>query len=392
MLKTQLGVGSEIADVSEVVAPSTGNDGFVKQVTSTFANQTEVSSLLGLKTINELVAAINPEIVNKTAYMLLDSRYRILDDDGTNAFRWNFVNNATYTQGTVNVIGDIKDITSIKVFPTKIPYTEQADNNYGRITMFIQEFSAQAFIGQENRKFHFVFDPKIQDRYVDLNPKDNNDGIFKFKTPIVQLETITVSFGSPLQPIVFDLDRQTMVVNKYETTTKLTCPYPHKLLTGDLVYISNFSTNNATSATDTIISNAINNINGVIITYIDAYIFSIDIDSSKLFFTGPGTVSATNGEQVIIGTGTSFTTLFSYNDIIVINGFKAGVPTSFPYYVAQVDSNTSLTLQDIYTEDTTAGLTYKRNNTVDKLQLQVYFGSKRVFIPMELHYNESTKV
>lgn len=388
MLKTELGVGSEPADSGDVAQP--GGDGLVTQITSSFANQTEVASILGLKTITELVAAVNPEIVNKTAYMLLDSRYRILDDDGTASFRWNFVNNATYTQGTVNVIGDIKDITSIKVFPVKIPYTPQADNNYGRITMFIQEFSAQAFIGQENRKFHFVFAPEVQDRYVELNPKDNNNGLFKFKTPIVQLETLTVSFGSPLQPIIFDLDRQTMVIEAYGTTTQLTCPYPHKLLTGDLVYISNFSTNNITSTIDLGISNAINNVNGVVVTYVDPYIFSIDINSSKLLYTGPGTISTTNGEQAIVGTGTTFTTLFSFNDIIAITGNFEGAPKTMVYLIAQVNSDTSITLQEFYMEDTGAGLTYQRNNTVDNLQLQVYFGSKRVFIPMELHYNAST--
>lgn len=386
MLKAEIGVNTESADSGEIV-PDT--EVVVKQVTSNFSNQTDIASILGAKSLKELVTVLNPEIVNKTAYMFLDSRYRILDDDGTASFRWNFVNNATYTQGTVNVIGDIKDITSIKVFPTKIPYVSQADNNYTRVTMFIEEFSAQAFIGQENRKFHFVFAPEIQDRYIDLNPKDNNAGLFKFKNPITHVETITVSFGSPLQPIVFDLDRQTMVIESYGTVTRLTCAYAHNLLTGDLVYISNFKTNNTTSAIDTIISSAINKSSGIIITYVTDYIFSIDVDSSMLLYTGAGTVAANTGEQNVIGTGTNFATLFSYNDIIVINGFVNGVPVSSPYIVGQIISDTQLVLQEFYMEDNNVNLTYQRNNTINNLQMQVYFGSKRVFIPIEIHYNES---
>lgn len=384
MLKLEIGVSTEDGGTSEI--PTSG-DAFVSQVTSSFANQTEVTGLLGTKSMKELVTLINPETINKTAYMYLDTKYRILDDDGTSSFKWNFVNNATFTQGTVNILGDIKDITEIKVYPLKIPYIAQADNRYNRITMFIEEFSAQAFIAQENRKFHFIFPTEITDRFIELNPKDDNCGVFKFKTPISHLETITISFGSPLQNIIFDVDRRNMIIDSYGTVTQFICPYAHNLSTGDLVYISNFSTNN--TSIDNVIITAINSRDGNTITWISNDIFSIDVDSSSLYITGPGTISIDNSTQEVIGVNTSFTTLFSYNDIIIIEGFLDGVPTSNPYVIGQVISDTILNLQGFYNEDDANAVIYQRNNTIGGLQTQVYFGAKRIFIALELHYNES---
>lgn len=320
----------------------------------------------------------------KSVYIVMDTRYRILDDDGTKSFKWNFVNNTQTSQGSVNVVGDVKDISTIKIFPIKIPYVRNADNNYNRISMFINEFSAQSFVGQENSQFHFMFSTVIQDRYIELNAKDNG-ATFNFKTPITHLETFTITFGSPLQNIVFDPDRQNATITSYGLLTVFTCQYPHNILTGDLIYISNFNTVNPNY--DSAIINGINSVSGSTISYIDNKTFSIEVDSSALTKFGNGTLSAINGNATINGVGTGFLSALFAGDNIVINGFVAGQPISGNYIIKKVVSDTVLTLETSYNENSNINLVYQRNNTISNLITAVYFASKRIFILAELVYN-----
>ena len=82
-----------------------------------------------------------------------------------------FNNNEITSQGTVNAIGNIRDITALRIFPIKLPYNSYIDNDYTRVTIFIQEISAQSFIGQENRRFHFMFSTTVDDRWINLEPE-----------------------------------------------------------------------------------------------------------------------------------------------------------------------------------------------------------------------------
>lgn len=385
LLKNEIGVGTEDGGVIS-------SSGDITQITSSFSNQTEISSFLGAKNVMDLLRVVNPTQVSRTASILLDTRYRILDDEGTTSFKWNFVNNNNTLQGTVNAIGDIRDITAIKVFPFKMPYSAQADNNYDKITMYIEEFSAQSFIGHEDRKFHFMFDTKVTDRWIKLNAKDNNGGIFKFKNPITRIETITINFGSPLQPIIFDTDRKNMNiysysdVNNIKKTTSIISSSPHNLETGDLVYISNFVTRNL--VLDNKIISDINNIYGNIITKISNTIFSIDIDTSKLItlFTG---ITVTQGSIRVLGSPTvNFTTLFSPNDTIQILSTSGGITNLVSYLVQSVNSDNELTLKTPYTGDTNSNTGFYRYTAINNANISVYSGAKRMFIPLELTYNE----
>ncbi len=376
MLKEQIGVSAENT-ISE--SQSTSNVDFTNQVTSIFANQIEVTSLLGSKSIADLQRVINPSLVKTTVSIMLDTRYRILDNDGTTYFKWVFNNNEITSQGTVNAIGNIRDITAIRIFPIKMPYNSNADNDYSRVTILIQEISAQSFISHENRRFHFIFGTSVDDRWINLEPESFNDGYFRFRTPITRLDTVTLSFGSPLESIVFDTDRMLASITSYSTVTTFTTTSPHNIETGDRVYVTNFTT--ANSNTDAVMVTAINKTNGHIATVTGTNSFTIDVNSSTIQVLGSGTVSVTNGSPVVIGTSTTFGISFNASDVIEISGIK--------YVVQSVQTQTQLTLTTDYTGTTAGLLTYSKNNILSDLRPTVYFGSKRIFFPMEIEYYAS---
>lgn len=381
MMKSEIGVST---DESENYIDSKKNVDFSKTIATSFNNKVDVDSFLGNNSIESLQKIINPELVKVNSYILLDTRYRILEDDGTNQFVWNFVNNESVSQGSVNAIGDIQNITAMRVYPIRIPYNSGADNEYDRVSLYIQEFSAQSFIAQENRRFHFLFDTSVEDRWINLNPFNFNDGYFRFRNPIARLEQLTISFGRPLDPVVFDTDRMNAEIDNadYGTVTQFTTTSNHNLETGDFVYITGFTSQNPIS--DNAAISAINTTDGNIITYTGLNTFTVDVDTSSFNTTGPtgSSVYVANGSNTVYGTSTNFITLFQTNDKIIISGVT--------YTVNSVLSDTELTITSVY-----AGITipapgvaanYKRYNIVNGLFSQVYFASKRIFIPIELEY------
>lgn len=373
LLKTEIGASTEDIDVASDV-------NFTSQITNNFANSVDVQSIFGSKTFNDLKNIFTPGAVKKTAYALLDTRYRVLDNDGRDIIKWNVTSNTTTVQGSVNIVGDIQNITAIRTFPMRMPYNAQADNDYQRVTMFIQEFSAQSFIAQENRRYHFMYEMEVHDRWIDLKAPRDADCIYKFRTPLSRIDSININFGSPLQAIKFDTDRRNMLVTAYGPLITLVSTDPHNLETGDLIYITYFTTGNPNA--DQPLISTVGNLDGVVATYVDDLTITIPANGAYLQSVGAGTISVTNNDINVIGVGTSFFTLFVNNDIIEILGIK--------YAIQAVTSNTTLTLKIVYAGVTAAGLAYSKNNTLPGMNPSVYFGSKRMFIPMEFEYLDSS--
>jgi hypothetical protein len=309
-------------------------------------------------------------------YILLDTRYRLLDNDGTRYFKWNFLSNNTITQGTVNALFDVQNIIAMRTYPIRIPYVSNLDNAYKRVTMYISEFSGQSIIGQESRNYHFIYKSSVDNRFIDLDPSAvAQNSYFKFKQPINRLDTLTVTFASPLQTVLFDTDRLNMNITAYAANTTLVALQDHNLETGDTVYITNFTT--ANPVYDVNVITAINNPDGIIVTYVNATTITIPVDSSSLLFTGPGNINVVNGSPTIVGNTTVFLTTFRPGDIISILGVK--------YTITSITSDTSLTISTNYAGVTANNLIYVKNNTVTTTPT-VYFGSKRAFIPIEFEY------
>lgn len=247
---------------------------------------------------------INPKSQYKKAYCLLDTRYR--SEVGTNnlnnsisKFTWDFNLNSqpSDNNSSVNVIGNMRDIISLRIYPFRIPYTKLLDNKYKRVSVLIDEFTSQAFVAHEQRKFHFILESDIDSDFINLSTDKFNDGYFYFEKPIVSLETISLTFANPLEQISFNFDRCHYTVDNFSIAplTKITTYaynnidiIPNNLQSGDMVYFSGYKTGDINSNLqksrniDDSLQKIINNKEGHIINVIDKCNFSINVDTSLI--------------------------------------------------------------------------------------------------------------
>jgi hypothetical protein len=207
-----------------------------------------VNGFMGKTDEVALQQMVNPRAAYRKNYILLDSRYRDTSQDGGavnfSTMRWNFLaNTATASDGGVNSVGDVQQVVAFSTGDIRLPYQNNVlVNAYRRVSMLINEWSGQAYIGQEGRKFHLMFKADIDGNMIDCKALGDGKTTFEFAKPITQLDTITLSFGCPLEPVLFDIDRLHMAVS-YTNPVVLTSTIPHRLQTGDQVYVMGFTTN-----------------------------------------------------------------------------------------------------------------------------------------------------
>jgi hypothetical protein len=286
------------------------------------------------------------------------------------------MNNELIAQGCANSVGIIRDVVGIRLTKNiRIPYVSDADNDYKRVSMNIKELTGVTALAHENARVLFWFRPEVDNRWIELQYEHLNDGFVRFRYPITRIETLTLTFGSPLEPITFDNDRDTIPVTSYAAVTTFTATTAHNLATGDTVYVPRFTTENP--QTDGTIVSAIRSIKGHSIIVVNPTTFTIPVDSTAIRVSGGGTVSVTVTMTTVQGAGTSFLTFFRAGDVIEIVSVK--------YKIASVVSDILLVLAAPYTGATAGGLAYFRDNALTS-NFNVFFGSKRLFICMELEY------
>lgn len=269
LLKKNIGLNSE----NDVVNTSINKVQYVSN-----GNDVNITSILGNNDTYGIQRIVNPQSLYTQTQILLDSRWRSFDTDGTTLFKWSFSNTVAALQGTFNTTSPVRDIISIKVLPFKIPYSFSAENSTKNITMYFNEFSNQCVIAQEGRKYHHWFEYTKEDDWLSLDAKRYNGGVYNFDKPITTLDTLTVSFGSPLQIIQFDIDRMNATFTIGSPTT-LTFPSTHNLTTGNTIYFTNFIT---TNSGDFVITNQVNTLAGLEVTRVDATTITIAVDSSAM--------------------------------------------------------------------------------------------------------------
>jgi hypothetical protein len=237
-----------------------------------------IENLFGKNNPHEIQKLFNPQSQNIYGYVSLDSKYRQTSNDGTDKISWAFMtNSAINTPGAVNFIGELSNLVGLKVHRTRIPYLSDADNSLKKITMLIEEFRAQSYIGQEGRRYHFQFNPEIDGNQINLLawPDGRNVGSYEFRTPITTVDSFTISFGSPLTPIIFDKDRLYASVT-HSPDGLFTTTEPHNLITGDVVSFTDFTS--LTPAADDAIIKLVNTPRGNSIIVLDAFNFDINVD------------------------------------------------------------------------------------------------------------------
>ena len=193
----------------------TENDQYVSSViddnktkpTKINLSQTTIDSFLGIKDLYTLQMLFNPESLYTHHYIVLDSNYRITAQESatTTVFKWNYARTKNITTGFCNSASDIRDIIGMRMYQPRVPYVVAMDTSAKRVSVLIAEFSAQAFIGENGRRFHFLFRPNYSTATtsVELSTEDYNDGIFNFRKPISSFDTLSISFGDPLVLVSF---------------------------------------------------------------------------------------------------------------------------------------------------------------------------------------------
>lgn len=181
----------------------------------------------------------------QNVYLLLDSKFRNLSTS-YDVFQWTVVNSANVTQGSVNTLCDkISNIINIQFEKFQMPYNPSADNVYKKISLFIDEFKSMSVLINSGRRYHMLFNSEVNGNQIELTPLTNDDGKFRFHTPINFLDTITMTFQSPFSPVEFSKDRYNIKITVLNPTQALlTFSEDHGVVDGELVHIEEFNTLN----------------------------------------------------------------------------------------------------------------------------------------------------
>jgi hypothetical protein len=250
-------------------------------------NITNMSNMPNLSTKQnqiEFTKIINYQSLWRDSNILVDSRYQNIANQDRSRIIFTIVSNTKNKSpgsGAITSISNMRDIVEMEIFPFSIPYIAAADNYYQKITLSILELSAVSIDAYEDSQFHFMFQSKINGNLIDLIPINK---VFRFFKPITRINEFTLRFGSPLNPIVFDKDRlYTSSINYASNPGIITFSESHNLVTGDLIYIQNFTT--LTPAKDLNIIEEINDAQGHICTRINNTSISINVDFTQIALT-----------------------------------------------------------------------------------------------------------
>lgn len=242
-------------------------------------SSTEVVKFMNASDQYDFRLLTNPSSLYSNIYILADTRYRSLDNDGTTYFKWSLINSSVISNGAINFTGKMRNIIAMRVYPLRLPYNSYLDNNYRRVGMLISEFNNQSFVGQENKNFHFLFGTTINGDYVECTTDKYNDGYYRFDNPITNIDSLTLSFSSPLEQVIFRPDRYNCTF-AYGNPTTITTSATHNLPNSSRIYFTNFTS--ASPVTDAATIAAMNSSAGLTITTTGAATFTVAINTTSI--------------------------------------------------------------------------------------------------------------
>ena len=229
------------------------------------------SDLVGITKI------LNRDSLIRDSNIIVDSRYQNLANIDRSKISFTIVSdikNKAIGSGMITSNGTVQNIVELEIFPFSIQYITDADNYYKKITLSILELSAASIDAYEDSQFHFLFSAERNLNLLDLTPINN---VFRFHKPISKLTDFTLRFGSPFAPIKFDKDRLiTKSINYSSNPAILEFSEDHNLLSGDIIYITDFTSLNP--AKDLNIINEINSTKGHLCSRVNNTSISINID------------------------------------------------------------------------------------------------------------------
>lgn len=241
-----------------------------------------IDKFFGASSTKELQLMLNPSSRYEKNYLLLDSWYANEILSNNTRFQWNYASTANIANGFVNTVGEIRNIVSIKLMQPILPVTIRSRtsnnivflNNFESISILIEEFSAQAFLANATRKYHFLVRPfynLIDDRMLECQVEGFGDGVYNFNKPITTFDTLTISFGNPLSvvPIITTSTATVVAYNNgsidIEVKNRPFEPAFTDPIVGTVIYVSGFTT--ADPGADAIAIEQVNSPNGLLVNY-----------------------------------------------------------------------------------------------------------------------------
>ena len=254
---------------------------------TTKSKDLHIDSIFGL-TNYKLKLLLNPKSLHKKYYICLDSFNKNLTTSDDVNFSWDVSRNNSITKGSIVLSDNVKDLIQIKIYEPIIPIPIEGINlDARRISILFKEFSNQAFISNENRKYHFLTKPYydqgliVKQTSVILDTTGYHNGTCIFKNPITNIDRFTINFGQPDELCRFYDDRLYATLTA-GATTLLTFATNHNFLIGSdtVVSIADFTT--ATVAVDYSTITTINRTKGHIATVTTSTQMTIPIDTSTI--------------------------------------------------------------------------------------------------------------
>jgi hypothetical protein len=245
-------------------------------------------SVLSMSSENRIayIKYTNYQSLFREEYIVIDSRYQNTVNTDTSKLEFSLITNTKTKSdhGGIIVGNPLQDIVELEIYPFTIPYKPVYATFYNKITLTINEWTANSFEAYEGGQYHFSFDiDKIDNNLIYLRPINN---VYTFSKPVNQIDTFSLSFGAVYPKISFDPDR--MIPSSISYTDELgliTFGQPHNLVSGDLIYITGFNTPFEALDVDTITE--VNRPEGHVIVKKDNYSFIINVDLSILHHEYP---------------------------------------------------------------------------------------------------------
>jgi len=250
--------------------------------------QTLINMMPNLNTVEQQISftkILNYESLLRDSNILLDSRYQNLSNTDRTRIQFTLLQNSklkTPGSGIVTSLAPVRDILEIEIFPFSIPYSAHADNYYRKITLSILELASISVDTYEDCQYHFMFTATKNKNLIDLVPISP---LFRFYKPITNLTNLTLRFGTPLYPITFHNDRLRTTKITYTNPCVLTFESDHNLISGDLVYITDFTSLNVTQ--DVNIIKSFNDENGFLCSRISHNEISINVNATLVQYPDP---------------------------------------------------------------------------------------------------------
>ncbi len=150
----------------------------------------------------------NPTSLYTHKYVAMHSDYRDTSTDAAGVIRkfsWKFAPTRIPQVGFCNGVSEIGNIIGMRLYQPRVPYVAGMNTNAKRVSILIEEFSAQSFGSSENSTFHFIYRPIYvsSQTSIELSTEDYNDGIYTFRKPIKTLDSITIVFKDPTNVLSF---------------------------------------------------------------------------------------------------------------------------------------------------------------------------------------------